>query len=411
MRHDQGLSFPNDDSDLVPVYACIDQFFREAQDSKRHLSDLWAQLKAPPFGLKDGPVPVLLAHYLLLHDNQVGLYEDGCFVPGVDTAVIERLAKNPETFYCKSFALDGLRKIYVQKLLKALDIECPMDTTLLYAVKQLLRQVRRWSNHERHTQRMSPQAKALRKACLAAKEPDQLLFIDLPKAVGVENLTKDALDGVVEAITRAMQEVSGRFTTLLNELQVNIGHMLNALGPSVRSDLAPRAARLKDQILDPRLRAFVLALADQDLLEDADWIQRVCLALLGRAPSEWIDADVQRFHVALNELAPVFRRLEALHFIQQGDGQTGFTAVRLGLTTSEGADHQQLISVPEDQAPALQSFVNRLVTEASQTFGEKGALLVLAHLAKQTMEDENGAFDEIAQRRRAHGHEEMRNRG
>lgn len=135
------------------------------------------------------------------------------------------------------------------------------------------------------------------------------------------------------------------------------------------------------------------------------------LSLLGRAPSEWIDADVQRFHVALNELAPAFKRLEALHFHQQADGQSGFTAVRVGITTSEGADHQQVISVPDAQAPALESFVQRMLKEASQAFGDAGAQLVLAQWAQQTIGDVPAAVDELGERRHADGQEGVRSHG
>jgi hypothetical protein len=400
-KHGKGLCWPAETSNLSPVYACIDSFFRGALQTKRPLSALWAQLKAPPFGLKDGPVPVLLSHYLLLHDDQVGLYEDGRFVPGVDTAVIERLAKNPETFHCSSFALEGLRKTYLQQLLDALLIECPRGVTLLYAVKQVLKQVRQWTGHSRHTQSLSAQAKALRKACLGAKEPDQLVFVDLPRSVGVETLTKQSVEQAVPAIASAMREIGGRFDSLLIEMEKAIGEALNSIGVSVRGDVAARAVRLKDQILDPRLRALALALADQELEADRDWVQRVGLSLLGRAPSEWIDADVQRFHVALNELAPAFRRLEALHFNHQGDGQAGFKAVRVGITTSEGADHQQVISVPDSQIPALESFVQRMLKEASQAFGDAGAQLVLAQWAQQAIGDAPAFVDELGEHRHA----------
>ncbi|CAK6695333.1 hypothetical protein ICNINCKA_01803 [Synechococcus sp. CBW1107] len=400
MQHaGDGLAFPHGNSDLVATYRLIDQFFRDAKDQKRKLSELWSALKAPPFGLKDGPIPVLVAHYLLLHDDQVGLYEDGRFLSSVDTAVIERLAKNPETFHCSSFSLDGLRKTYVSRLMCGLQIDCAGEMTMLYAVKQLLRIVRRWTSHARHTQELSPPARALRKAFLGAMEPDQLLFVDLPKAVGCQGIKEAGLDALVDQLRTAFQEVDRCFDVLLEQLKSSVGQALNVNCIGVRGDVAPRAARLKNQILDPKLRAFALALADEELEGDDDWIQRVGLSLLGRAPSEWIDADVQRFYVALNELAPAFRRLEALHFTQQGDGQTGFKAIRLGLTTSDGADHQQVISVPESKAQALQAFVDRMASEAVLAFGEQGGQLVLAQWAQQVMLKSGSELDELSAQR------------
>jgi hypothetical protein len=407
----RGLLWPHESSDLFSTYVCIDEFFRSAQQCRLQISELWNRLKAPPFGLKDGPVPVLLAHYLLLHDDQVGLYEDGRFVPSVDTAVIERLAKSPETFHCSSFALEGVRKAYLIKLMDALAIKCPLEITLLFAVKQLLRQVRQWTNYACHTQTLSVHAKALRKACLSAKEPDQLLFVDLPRAVENDTLSEDSIDKVVCSIANAMHEVNTSYQKLLEQINSAIGQVLNAMGPSVRGDVAIRAARLRNQILDPKLRAFALALADQELAEDISWLQRVGLSLIGRPPSEWIDADVQRFHVALNELAPAFRRLEALHFVQQGDGQAGFKAVRVGITTSDGEDHQQVICIPSEQLTELQSFVARILAEASQTFGDSGAQLVLAEWAQQAIVHKNTYLDEINNRRSAEVHNEVKRNG
>jgi hypothetical protein len=394
-----GLSWPSQSSDLFPVYACIDEFFRGSQQSKSLLSDLWNRLKAPPFGLKDGPVPVLLAHYLLLHDDEAGLYEDGRFVPKVDTAVIERLAKNPDSFQCSSFALDKLRKAYLAKLMDALGIEYSRDMTLLFAVKQLLRQVRKWTSYARHTQTLSAHAKAVRKVCLGAKEPDQLLFVELPRSVGISILGEHSIDEAVSAISFALKEVNICYEGLLLQMNESIGHALNVMGSSVREDVTPRAGRLKNQILDPKLRAFALALSDQDLEDGMDWVQRVGLSLLGRPPSEWIDADVQRFQVALNETGPAFRRLEALHFVQQCDGQAGFKAVRLGVTTSDGEDHQQVISVPNEHSPALQSFVAKMMAEASQAFGDSGAQFVLAEWAQQAMTHQMLHHDELSQQR------------
>jgi len=394
-----GLSWPIESSDLFPMYACIDQFFRSAKQSKLPLSELWNQLKAPPFGLKDGPVPILIAHYLLQHDDQIGLYEDSRFLPSIDTAVIERVAKAPETFHCSSFALEGVRKIYLSKLLDVLCIDCSRDITLLYAVKQILRGVRQWTSYACHTQTLSPHAKAVRKACLGAKEPDQLIFVDLPLAVGFTSLSKDSVNEVAAAIKDALYEVNSSYVRLLQMMTESIGEAFNVTNLLIRDDVTTRASRIKEQILDPKLRAFALALSDQDLAEDTDWVQRVGLSLLGRPPSEWIDADVQRFHVALNELAPAFRRLEALHFVQQGDGQAGFKAVRVGITTSDGVDHQQVISVPNDQASALQSFVAGILDEAIQMFGGSGAQLVLAEWAQQAMPHLNSYPDEVNQRR------------
>jgi hypothetical protein len=83
----------------------------------------------------------------------------------------------------------------------------------------------------------------------------------------------------------------------------------------------------------------------------------------------------------------------------------------VGITTSYGADHQQVISVPDTQVPALQSFVERMLQEACLAFGEAGAQLVLAQWAQKTIGDALPAVDELGQRRYSDGQEGVRRHG
>ena len=53
----------------------------------------------PPFGIKAGPLPVLLCAVLLAHDAEVALYEEGSFVPQLTVAVFERLMRGTRAIH------------------------------------------------------------------------------------------------------------------------------------------------------------------------------------------------------------------------------------------------------------------------------------------------------------------------
>jgi hypothetical protein len=86
-------------------------------------------------------------------------------------------------------------------------------------------------------------------------------------------------------------------------------------------------------------------------------------------------------------------------------------AVRLGLTTSEGVDHQQVITVPEDLASALQTFVDRLSAEAILAFGESGSQLVLAQWAQKTLAQADAFDGKMIQRRSKEAPQKLKNYG
>src|SRR5690606_12574434 len=64
-----------------PVWEAIASEFHGSGTGRVAVSALFERLKAPPFGLRDGPLPVLLCATLLARDEELGLYEEGVLVP------------------------------------------------------------------------------------------------------------------------------------------------------------------------------------------------------------------------------------------------------------------------------------------------------------------------------------------
>ena len=67
------------------------------------VDELYTRLKAPPIGLKDGPIPVLLAALLLHRADDVAVYQDGTYQPELSADLLERLVKTPQRFAVKAF--------------------------------------------------------------------------------------------------------------------------------------------------------------------------------------------------------------------------------------------------------------------------------------------------------------------
>jgi hypothetical protein len=77
------LGPPFTDSSLFPVWSRIERFFGDCELQRQGVTALYDLLSAPPFGLKQGVVPVLFCASLLCHDTDVALYEEGAFVPEI----------------------------------------------------------------------------------------------------------------------------------------------------------------------------------------------------------------------------------------------------------------------------------------------------------------------------------------
>ena len=329
--------------------------FNEARFERVNLRDVTASLLSPPVGMKAGAVPVLLAAALLAHRDEIAIYEHGTFKPGLASDLCERLVKNPAHFEIKRFAAGGgARREVVEALAEALELGAgPRGEvgSVVSVVRRLVSGARRWDAFTRRTRRLGKPALALRDALLAAVEPDVFLFEALPAALGFPAANADAevfpdAGRFARTVAHALAELERRRESLLSEI---LALLLAECGEGSRLAIAGQAAALGDAILHPEVRAFVLTLANDAADSDADWVNAVATVVAKKAPSEWVDADLDRFRGELRHRVAAFRRLVALHADTRirAPGERPFRALRFIFTRPDGAEHIGLAGIEE----------------------------------------------------------------
>ena len=93
----------DDKNRFSPTWSEIEKFLDECEERRQSVDKLYKQLEQPPFGLRSGPMPILLCAVLLHYEAEVALYEDGSFVADISMPVFERLIRSPEKFEIKRF--------------------------------------------------------------------------------------------------------------------------------------------------------------------------------------------------------------------------------------------------------------------------------------------------------------------
>ena len=186
----------------------------------------------------------------------------------------------------------------------------------------MVSRISRLDNYSRHTRGLSAEALAVRETLTVAVEPDDLLFAALPEALGFEPVAADAEEcgvsgDLASAVAAALDELESCLDRLLAEL---LELLLDACSTGSRVAVMGEAAALGDEVLDPAVRAFVLALANESAGSDADWISAVATVVARKAPAEWTDEDRLRFRRELPERLAAFHRLVALHAEQRAMG-------------------------------------------------------------------------------------------
>ena len=65
---------------------------------KVNLDELYDVCRMPPFGMKEGVIPLVMIPMILCHAGRMAVFEHGTFVNGMRPDVAERLVKNPDPF-------------------------------------------------------------------------------------------------------------------------------------------------------------------------------------------------------------------------------------------------------------------------------------------------------------------------
>ena len=156
-------------------------------DAMVPVTEIFRVLPAPPYGVRNGLIPLILTLYLATHHQRVALYEDGTYLPLVCGDEFKRLMKEPKAFHLQYCALEGVREEAFLKLLDLLEYS-PRDpdaVDLLDLVRPLVVFIAQGvPDYARSTNTLPATAIAVRRILLESREPVRMVFTELPKACG-----------------------------------------------------------------------------------------------------------------------------------------------------------------------------------------------------------------------------------
>ncbi|HYG67857.1 MAG TPA: hypothetical protein VD838_09365, partial [Anaeromyxobacteraceae bacterium] len=353
----------DDPANLRPVLRRMHALLRDDDLAKVPVSYLFAALKRPPFGVRDGLLHLLLAVFLRVHERDVAVYEDGVFVRRVTPEHFQRLSKAPERFALQHCAVEGVRAEVFGRLLAVVGAGAPSggDLDVLGVVTPLCLFAAELPDYALQTDTVSPTAQKVREALLDAREPATLLFADLPAACGLPPMGEDAIG--VEAFVDTLRDALDELRAATPELRARVGGQVadlfdlgEAMDELTRLALQRRAAAVLGAVQERNLKAFVARLADAALPLDR-WIDALAALVTAKPLARWTDDDEARFGVELARQAARFLRTEAAVFAtldSSGDGApSGVAAVRFGVTEADGSETMRVLVVREDEAARL----------------------------------------------------------
>lgn len=376
------VDFPDKARDplrLLPVLQEIESTLRNSGE-RVSLLEIYEKIEGLHYGTRRGLAPLLFAIVLVARAHRIAMFERGTYCTRIDGAAFMRILKGPEHFSFQWVQIEGVRAEVFRKLVEVLESTRDSEPSLRSLVDPLIRFGVALPHFTQNAEKLSSEAKAVRRALADARSPVDLIFKDLPIACGFEPIPagsgdtpKEGSAQFVARLAECVAELRGCYPALLGEIRHSA---MEAAHATDRPTLSTRARGLAFRVQDQRLRTFLMRVADDELGEDS-WAEALGGAVVGKPPSRWLERDVAAWHSSLSELAGLFLRVETLSF---GEGDTGRDAVRIAITRADGQERAEIVDldgISSDQRDALGA-IRRLAVEAGLTLSEVAAHLSLS---------------------------------
>ncbi|MCY4000898.1 MAG: hypothetical protein OXF84_08860 [Bacteroidetes bacterium] len=395
---------PNTDEFLgfTEVWDAITEALYSADGQRVSIQKLYEILRSPPYGVKNGPIPVFLMAVYKSAEYEIAVYEKGTFILQFDYETIEQFIRIPENFEFQWVEISGAKAEILRQLAPIVGL--PKSTTQpLPIVLRILKRIHDLPPYVRTTGNLSTLSLNVRSALHHAVDPNTLLFVDLPEVCGLHSFLQDSkfspaqITTFLERLQEALRELSGAYDELLQDIQNQISRIFRLRSKTAaecRHELANGASHLLPFASDPKFKAFLVRVTDE-ILDTNSWYESIGTLLAQRSPVQWRDDDMAGFVHALHEVGRQYFMLEPIVFdVQHEHGESEYSPsdsmqlnrVRLSVTTQYEDHHEQVISIHPEDHEIVEHIYQQLHTElADQEVTIETKIAALAQLSNDLL--------------------------
>jgi len=298
----------NNDLNLLPTWQAIYDFVFSGLPEPRPLVDLYARLAAPPLGVVQGIMPVLLAVFYKVYESEMTIYKEGTLLPQPGMPDWEVLLRRPDLFALAGCRVTGLRKAVVERMANGLRVS---PSYVMPVVRRLIGVLRSLPEYAQKTHRLPEEAIRLRRAVEQARSPERFLFVEVPEALGVAPFEEgdfdghryedffERLNGGLEALTQATPRL------LIWARDVWLQACGLPIGEDGWSYFRSQALLLMPRVTTPTLVPLLKRAAES---EDGQSALESVLAFIANRPLRtWTDGDVDRFEAQAQHLGGLWK--------------------------------------------------------------------------------------------------------
>lgn len=326
--------------------------------------DLW---RKPPFGIKKGLLPIFSLVFFLTYRDTVALYHEGMFITVLDEVLIEEWIRQPKLFALRFVEL-STRQHELLKLI-AKDFSEHSESEIqelkpLDCAKLLVTKVFYLHPFVRKTNNLKILTKKLRIILLAAKDPYDLLFVDIPKFFEIEDPV-----AIATLLKDGFHELENFWPEKIQEIETELLKSLDHFGDF--NNLRVRAKSLLKIKTDPKLNIFIKRLSEYQGTQRE--IENLISLTIKKQSKDWIDQDIDLVILQLKSWSEAFRRYETIAF--EDNQNTGRYAISMSFASQDGQTVSGIVDFSKEDMSQIDTIVAKVNKQFSESSLKKEVLL------------------------------------
>lgn len=306
-----------DPHNLFPIWEAAATFLQKNAARTVSVSEIYDLWRMPPYGVKDGLMPILAVAFILSRRDTIALYRQGVFQARFKDIDVDYLAKDASEIQLRWMDLSEISRRLLSTMAEIVrDLDRQNSLTYLAPIdvaRGLISIFERLHPWTKRTMRLSTNAARVRNLFKHAKDPNKFLFDDIPETLGSKaDFGKTAdLQRIVTSVRDGLEELIASYPAMLIRLREVMLAELQVPNASAQSlkELRERADNIKQLAGDFHLDAFIGRLTQFEGTE-AD-IEGIASLAASKPPQSWVDPDLDRAAVEIADLAQRFIRAEA----------------------------------------------------------------------------------------------------
>ncbi len=371
---------------LAPLWETTLAYLEENTKRTVAVSELFDLWRKPPFGLKDGLMPILAVAFVLSHRNKLAVYRDGIFRAQFDDVDVEYLAKNAALIQLRWMDLSEVSRSLLSGMAQIVrDLDSantlvhlePIDVGRgLVAIYDHLPQ---WTTRTMH---LSTNAVRIRDIFKRAHDPHTFLFEDLPGTLGEDVALANNRDvrRIIASVRDGLEELVHAYPAMLHRLRDIMLSELQVPNVSSQSlaELRARAENIRQLAGDFRLEAFVGRLSQFD--DSNESFEGMASLAANKPPRDWVDPNLDQAAIELADMAQKFLRAEVFARVKGRPNKRHALAVVVGMGGRPTPVHDEF-DITDLERGKVDALIEK-VDEVLGYSGERQRNIILATLAE-----------------------------